>query len=239
MISLEKKATAILGSIAGLLLISLIAMTARLTYADTSNQPHAADAMWVEPSSVTFDTSNATLGQKFNVTVWLNISSAWTAFSYQIALHYNRTQLQCTRTGFTAGTKSQFFVGHATSGYTTIDTSFLGNGSILASESSLDTNQSGPHADSLIWAEFQILIVPTSGSLTSMFDISKEYKLNGDGNTWVDTTGLGVYLDPLSVSDGNYLVIPEFSILLILPIFLVSTTLAVVFSRKTQRKTPI
>jgi hypothetical protein len=58
----------------------------------------------------------------------------------------------------------------------------------------------------LIWATFQILIAPTkiSGPISSSINISKEYKLNGAGNTWVDTTGLGVYLDPLACSDAVY-----------------------------------
>jgi len=143
--------------------------------------PHTADSMWVEPTSVVFTTSNASVGQKFNVTVWMNITE--NVFSYQIGLHYNRTQLMCTRAGYTAGMTSNYFKTHTTSSEPPIiDTSTLGNGSVLAFET-LEGNDfvPGPHCDSLVWVEFEILQVPSVGNLTSTFDISTEYP----SNTWV------------------------------------------------------
>jgi hypothetical protein len=184
--------------------IILLASFVVLVFADVPAEPHTAEAMWVDPSSVTFSNSNASVGQKFNVTVWLNISVAQTAFSYQTALKYNHTQLKCTRAGFTAGAKSQFLSAHTTSGLITIDTSFLGNGSILASEASLDTAEPGPRADSLAWAEFEILKVPTAGNLTSKLNISGQYQPDGTGDTWVDRTGSFDYLDPLNCGDSLY-----------------------------------
>jgi hypothetical protein len=145
--------------------------------ADVPSQPHGADAMWVEPSSVTFDTSNASVGTKFNVTVWLNMTE--NVFAYQIAMLYNRTQLKCTRAAFTAVTTSMYMLGHGTTASGSppvIDTSFLGNGSVLASESCTGSDLiPGPHNGSLIWAEFQVLVVPTAGNLTSNFDITTKY----------------------------------------------------------------
>jgi hypothetical protein len=144
-------------------------------------EPHNADAMWIEPSSVVFNMTNGTVGEEFNVTVWMNITED--VFSYQIGLHYNRTQLMCTHAAYTDVSTSNFFKGHTTSSPAPIiDTSSLGNGSILAFETLLDSDMVvGPHCDSLIWAEFQILTVPTSGNLTSTLDISTEYP----SNTWV------------------------------------------------------
>ncbi|MGD0029357.1 MAG: dockerin type I domain-containing protein [Candidatus Bathyarchaeia archaeon] len=169
--------------ILGVLFIAvlLVSFTTILVLADVASEPHGADAMWIEPSSVVFDTTNASLGQTFNITVWMNITE--NVFAYQVGLHYNRTQLKCTRAGYTAGATSQFFVGHTTnSPPAVIDTSSLGNGSVLGFETLSGSDQvTGPHSASLMWAEFQILIVPASGNLTSKFDITKETP----DNNWV------------------------------------------------------
>jgi hypothetical protein len=165
-----------------------------------------ADAMWVEPSSIVFSITNASIGTKFNVTIELNMTED--IFAYQVGLHYNRTQLMCTRAGYTAGATSDYFRGHTTfipPLSPEIDTSFLGNGSVLATESCLGTdNITGPRSGSLFWAEFQILVVPTAGNLTSKLDISSEYPTY----TWV----LSPFEDPqghliklvFTPYDGNY-----------------------------------
>jgi hypothetical protein len=150
-----------------------------LTMAGTPTEPHDADAMWVEPSSITFTPANASVGQKFNVTVWLNMTTD--VFCYQIALRYNRTHLKALRGGFTAGVKSQFMEGHSTStSGPTIDTSFLGPGSVLAFESCYgDDYIPEPQHGSLLWIEFQILMEPPEGeTLTSKIDITTEYPAN-------------------------------------------------------------
>jgi thermitase len=146
------------------------------TPAGVPNEPHDADAMWVEPSSVAFSIENVSVGHLFNVTVWLNMTTDVSA--YQVALHYDRIQLKAVRAGFTAASTSQFMKGHYTStGGPMIDTSFLGNGSVLASESLYgDDYIPAPQCGSLIWIEFEIIMAPPKGGiLTSKFDISTEY----------------------------------------------------------------
>jgi hypothetical protein len=217
--------------------ILLLNMITALAMAGVASEPHVADAMWVEPSSVTFDVLNASVGQKFNVTVWLNMTED--LFSYQIAMHYNRTLLKCTQAKFTAGGTSNYFSGHATVSPTpNIDTSSAGNGSILACEACLgDDFVAGPHSESLIWAEFQILTVSSAGTYTSKFDISKDYLPNGAGDTWITDPSGVIYLE-FTPYDGNYSIVPEFSYLLILPIFVALTTLALAYSKKTYQKKP-
>ena len=162
---------------------------------------HSADSIWLGPSSIVFTAANGTVGQEFNVTVWLNLTE--NVYSYQVALHYDRTQLMCTDTGYTDGSTSNYFEDHATmSPSPVIDTSILGNGSILAFETlEGDDMISGPHCDSLFWAEFQILQTPTIGNLSSTLDISTEYP----DNTWVLDENLNnINLTPC---DANYLFI--------------------------------
>jgi hypothetical protein len=229
----DKVKSRLTGAVASSLLIILIALIAAPVHAAIPSEPHNADAMWVEPSSIAFTPTNGTVGQEFNVTVWMNITE--NVFSYQIGLHYNRTQLECVTAGYTAVTTSNYFKGHSTSSPPpVIDTSTLGNGSILGFETLLDSDSlPGPHCDSLMWAEFKILIVPKSGSLTSTFDIKTEYP----SNTWVLDTNLNnINIVPYNGEFVN--TIPEFSALLILPIFLGLTLVAVIFRKRLPQKKP-
>lgn len=184
-----------------LFLIAVIAMllTAMVpAFAGTPSQPHNADAMWIEPYSVYF-TNNATLGTKFNVTVAMNITGD--VFSYSVGMHYNRTYLKATKAGFTDPPTSNYFTGHPTTlGGPIIDTSYLLNGSVLASETCSGTDYiPGPHSGTLIFVEFQIMKIPDKGqTLSDAFNISKEY----DGDTYV--TDPNVVKKPITVYDATY-----------------------------------
>jgi hypothetical protein len=183
-----------------LIALLLLSYSNVLVMADVSAEPHAADAVWVEPSSIVFTNSNASVGTKFNVTVWLNMTEK--VFNYQVALYYNRTQLMCTRGGFTGVTRSNFMTGHTTSAIgPQIDTSYLGNGSVLATETCLGSDFApGPNVGSLLWLEFQIMIVPTAGNVTSTFDLSTT---TANGDTWVSPNG-GVTTYNVAPYDGAY-----------------------------------
>jgi hypothetical protein len=159
--------------------------------------------MWIESSKNVFTYANGSVGLRFNVTVWLNMSVD--VLAVQVALHYNRTQLKCTQAEYTIGAIGEYFSGHTILAVGPfIDTGGLGNGSIGAVETCYlppGDYVSGPHSGSLLWAEFEILCVPTNGDLTSKFDISTEYQA---GNTFVlDPTGWNMI--PLTPFDGDYL----------------------------------
>jgi hypothetical protein len=191
----------------------------------------SADAMWVDPSTVTLTSSD--IGTTFNVTVSMNFTES--VYAWQVGLHYNRTLFACTAAGFTAGGTSQYFMGHTTTpAGPTIDTSDLGNGSVLAGETLLGSDLvAGPHEGSLVWVEFKVLnystFLPSSGNLTTTIDIMKEYP----DNTYV----LDVNLNTISMSGSNSTVtfVPEFTYLL-LPIFLALTLMATILKRRRQRK---
>jgi len=184
-----------------ILLLSMMLLSFPIILVKAQSQPHNADSMWIDPSSTVFDTTNASVGTRFNVTAWLNMTED--IYSYQIGLHYNRTLLQCTRSGFTAGATSNYCAGHTTvAAGPTIDTSALGNGSVEAGESLLGSDIiPGPKSGSLIWVEFQVLMVPSSGNFSSKFDITTEYP----GNTFVLDTNLNNI--NIVTYDGTYLLI--------------------------------
>jgi hypothetical protein len=232
---LNRNLTSILvGSVTCALLILVLAAMTAPTYADVPNEPHNADAMWIEPSSVSLTPDK--VGTTFNVTIWLNITED--VFAYQVALHYDPTQLLCIASDFTnaSGGPSQYFAGHSEVPSGPIaDTSFLGNGSILASETLKGSDKIvGPKCASLIWAEFKVLEAPTTGNLTSKFDLTTETSNN---NNWVwappPPPGKALTFTPY---DGTYVILPEFPYILILPAMLALTTLAIVVGKRASSK---
>ncbi|MGD0029334.1 MAG: hypothetical protein ABSC91_10400 [Candidatus Bathyarchaeia archaeon] len=156
-----------------------------------------ADAMWVEPNQSIYGA-----GSKFNITLWLNMTE--NIYGWQICLLYNRTQLMCTRAGFTNGITSDYFNGHVTvSVQPVIDTGTFGNGTIMTYEGCLGQDFiSGPKSASLMWAEFQVLIA-TGGNFSSKFDISTLYP----DWTWVQDTDLNKIA--ITPHDGYYLFTSE------------------------------
>jgi hypothetical protein len=153
-------------------------------------EPHNANAMWVEPASVGFGPANATVGTKFNVTVTMNITQ--NVFTYGVGMKYDRTTLKVSKAGFTKPPTSEYMTGYATTASgPVIDTSYLQNGTILASESCSGMDFiPGPHSGTLIWIEFEFVQVPTPGQ-TLPFNISR-YVNQGD------TTVADDYLNTLT-----------------------------------------
>jgi hypothetical protein len=84
-----------------------------LVNASIPNEQHPANAMWIEPSSIELSTETYDVGHKFNLTVWVNITSVpsptQAVTAWQFAISYNKSQLNATKCGYTEGTKSQFF----------------------------------------------------------------------------------------------------------------------------------
>jgi hypothetical protein len=229
---LNKKLTAIaVGSITISLLLLLLAAMIMPTYADTPTEPHNADAMWVEPASVTFTPDK--VGQKFNVTVALNMTEG--VFGWQVKMRFNATQINCTRSGYTSVTTSNYFKGHmVTAPGAVIDDV---KGTIVIMETCMGTDYiTGPHAGTLIFAEFQVLLAPTTGNLTSKFDISTDYGTGSKSMTWVYNAD-GSALMPFTPNDGTYtIIVPEFSYVLMLPAFMALTVVAIIVGRRASHK---
>ena len=122
------------------------------------NEPHPANAIWIEPSFT--DLTDYSLGQRFQVITWLNVSTP--TFSWQIMLIYRSSILNATAAGYTADGQSEFFEGLPTFGipphfgdlnethaYVLIAETLLGGYS-----------QSG--CGSLCWIEFEIIYKPAT-----------------------------------------------------------------------------
>jgi len=184
-----------------LLITSLLIMPV-FAVPDIPDEEHAADAMWMEPSSLKFETGDTTsgyedsvgIGYTFTVTVYLNVSIAACA-GWQFRINYDSTWLNVTNCVYTgAGSaKSQYFEA---SGTTTVFLSAtLGVGYVLHAESYM-MGPFGPqnHAYSLSYVTFEVIDKPEKGeTLTSAlaFQYDETYYMD----TVPETKVFGIGID--------------------------------------------
>ncbi|MEM2293148.1 MAG: CARDB domain-containing protein [Nitrososphaerota archaeon] len=134
---------------------------------------HPANSMWIEPSTV--DATGKSVGERFNITIWLNVSvncGAW-----QFYLIYNKQQLTVTKYGLTGtrGAISQFFekCGSKTWGMNSDEGDHNATHKYLLIGESWKSGPWGTGCGSLAWIEFQIIAEPPEGGeLTSVLDIA-------------------------------------------------------------------
>jgi hypothetical protein len=139
------------------------------TYSGIPGEPHGGNAMWIEPSSTNLSVDIQDAGYKFNVTLWVNLTSVPSAeqvvTAWQFALCYNKSQLNATRCAYTTGAKSQFFSSIST---VPVAPNFgdlnATHGFVMQGESwSSGPKRSVPGFGSLSWVEFEVVAKPPEG----------------------------------------------------------------------------
>jgi hypothetical protein len=193
--------------------------------------PHMPNSMWVEPMVKNYDSSTP-VGTKFNVTVWLNVTSP--VNSWQFFLLYNSSHLHALRCDYTGNGKSQW------SGTLPVDTvlpdlspqnasfSYVVHGEVLKSSA----NKTG--AGSLSWIEFNVTYVPPQGVA-----IASEILLDQVGafRSLAQDPEFNDIVPALTFDKCNYF-IPEFPLTILLAAFFAATTsIALIFRRKSRQKT--
>ena len=101
--------TALLVVILIALLLSGLTVTFQTVTGDeplVPSEPHDANAMWVEPSTLELNINSTPVGQKFNVTIWTNCSVPCGGWQFWLVFESIYTSVE--RAGYTAGTKSDF-----------------------------------------------------------------------------------------------------------------------------------
>jgi len=204
-----------------LLLVAI--MAAPKVFALEPTEPHNADAMWVEPSQV--DLTTASVGYKFNVTLWANSSIVTTA--WQFLLHYNTTYLNATGCWYTAGLTSEFFQGLGPIG---VEPIFYSD-SVLHAESVL-LNERAPGYGSLSFVEFEVIEVPTE-LVTFELDITTAFPEDTYIMGYLD--GDEGKLEEMDVYNCQ-VIIPEFTHLMFTVIFLATSALAVFVKKKAIKR---
>lgn len=180
-------------------------------------EPHPANALWTEPSTMTIDNTTVEIGYRFNVTVWLNATDF--VFTWQTKLLFNPTYFEALRTDYTGVGKSEFFTGHSTIPVVpVIDNT---TGFVLSGESLLvDFDVTG--YGSLIWVEFNLTRIPPQNQLVMNFSN-------------IDTFVLDPDLEDLTmdiISGTDIPVIPEFPHILMLLIVTAFSAVPVILKKK-------
>ncbi len=127
------------------------------------------NTMWIEPSSVNI--TGLSIGDKFNVTVWINLTESCGA--WQFRLLYDKSFLNATRCGYTAGSKSDFFKDIITLPVEPVfDVENDTHDYVTHGESWMMGDPRGSGYGSLSWIEFEIMAVPLEGEIVTTLDIS-------------------------------------------------------------------
>lgn len=187
------------------------------------SEPHNADAMWIEPSSI--DLTTATAGYTFNITLALNISSTYSVGVWQAKVLFNTTYLKATRAGYTNGTKSDWLKGLIpVTGEPAIDNV---TGSVLVGESLLGLPVPSPGAGTLSWMEFNLTDIPSVPSIL-VFNITATYKTT--------TTYIGDDVNAVFTPYDSVAAIPEFPSPVMLSMLMILALASIVFARKQIKK---
>lgn len=161
-------------------IVTLLFLSTLPVYAGVPSEPHTAPAMWIEPSTISVLDLGLSFGDKFNVTVWVNMDVA--SYTWQVKMLYNNAHLKALRAGYTHDAKSEFF---DFPGSITIPVSPVidhAAGFVLHGESLMGDIQRDPGGGSLCWVEFEIIASPPPlGILESDLDITTTYP----GETYV------------------------------------------------------
>ena len=195
--------------------------------ASEPTEPHQANALWIEPSTMTLDIGAVDPGYKFNITVWTNLTVD--GFTWQVKVYFNATYLNATGTGYTAGATSEY-MSHRPGGMTvpvspTIDNV---NGFVLHGESCMGAEYvPAGTVGSLIWVELELKAEPPVCQYLTM-NFSVPY---GEDTFVLDFDIDTVTMD--TVGDNAIHIIPELQsgIILIL-LYMLATATAIVYKNR-------
>jgi hypothetical protein len=163
------------------------------TYGLIATEPHNANAMWIEPSTIELNATEISVGYRFNVTFWAN--SSLETKGWQFWLVYANAYINATQVGYTAESKSEFFQNITT---LPVTPAFIEN--YNATHNRLDFGEAwvmgpkrGPGYGSLCWVEFEVVALPPANQAVDIpldikwaydqFEPPKTYLLYADGTS--------------------------------------------------------
>jgi hypothetical protein len=149
--------------IEGMLLATLILSVSFQAFQNFLNvKGLPANSMWIEPTTLSFNSTTAPVGYRFNVTIYANLSVA--SYAWQFFLTYNKEHLNATGCWYSAGAKSQWAGTRPTSPQTpSYGTHNATHNYVLFAETLQGDVQTPPGSYSLAIIEFQIIAQPGQG----------------------------------------------------------------------------
>jgi hypothetical protein len=157
-----------------------------LAHADIPIEPHAANAMWIEPSLIDLSTTTVSAGYKFNVTVWINLTLACATWEFKLV--YNKGHLSATGAGYTADTKSDFFRNVTTMSLSpTFGSTNATHDYVLHAESWMVGPVRSQGYGSLAWIELEVTSVPSAGDTFTSTIVLVDVYPEGSQETYAQT----------------------------------------------------
>jgi hypothetical protein len=187
--------------------------------------------MWIEPPDIQL--SNATIGMRFNITIWLNVSTP--TMSWQFYLIYNRTHLEALRCGFTGDNRS-LWSGNLTADAPGQPDFDYHNGtfkSILFAETLRDGVQN-TGMGSLAWVEFNITKTPLNATLGPIMGQMRLDIPNPQNNFMSFAINASFSLIPLDFGNSVYRIIPEFPFSTMLLFLLAVSVITITLNSRTR-----
>jgi hypothetical protein len=218
------------------ILLAIVFSTSHIFFIP-SNAQGLSGTIYMEPPNNIYSLNNATLGTKFNVTIW--VKNTTLVGGAQASIEFNDTVLNVTR-WFMPTWDPNFFMPQTpyppsalpappNPGYLHLH---LGRGRVLVavSKGGLPPGEPWGHNGTIAIFEFNITKVPTvpGPKLTSVL------KLNSTDTFLLDTTA--TELNGTIIRDGSYTFIPEFPAVYALVAFFVLSLAAVIARKKVFAK---
>jgi len=206
-------------------------MATQLSIVQAQEEPEII--VYLEPSSIVFTPENATLGQLFNVTVWINSTAPFNLMMWQVCLSFDDSILTFTRgwPNMSVVNWDPDYVFYGQTGmavdpeYYTASGSPIGEPCVMLGHTLL-SDLSVTEAKKVCCVEFNITAVP-DGILTCTLGITN------DQTFFYNTMGQLT----VTLVDGSYTFIPEFSLVNLLILMLIITSAMVVGAKiRTQKR---
>lgn len=220
------------------MILIMILLSASLTLANQvyAVEPHPANAMWIEPSTLDI-TSLASEGYRFNVTVWANASVE--TRGWQIWLLYEKANLNatnawlCMSDGSGSASGPSEFMADAGS-VMPVTPQFIDYNSthdrVDFGEAWIMGANASAKAGRCAYVEFEVVALPPEGELVEIsLGIKWAYELFDPPKTYV-LVQTGTYLS-MDVYDG-LVIIPEFTPLMLLALLALTTTIVLYIRKK-------
>jgi hypothetical protein len=189
--------------------------------------------IYIDPTPIYFDTTNATVGTRFNVTIWIENVTEPGLDGWQVELHYDDSIINVTQdeNGIRAWPSmyrgaNKFNTSYAFYNFTAVMSTILEptydhidphDGSVLLADATIGTEDYFIGDKGLIGIiEFQLTATPKNSTL----DITNAY-------TWIKPNPMN---DIATFEDGQ--IIPELSLAILLVFFLSSTIVTLLLRKK-------
>ena len=219
-------------------ILIMILLSASLALANQvyAVEPHPANAMWIEPSTLDI-TSLASEGYKFNITLWANTSVE--TRGWQIWLLYENATLTATNAWFCMSDGSASTTGPSefmadTGSAMPVTPQFIDynetHNRVDFGEAWIMGANASAKAGRCAYVEFEVVALPPEGEVVEiLLGIKWAYELYDPPKTYI-LVETDTYLT-MNVYDG-LVIIPEFTPLMLLALLALTTTIVLYIRKK-------